>query len=122
MKLSSKDLTSIIKLGRVSHSKMVKEHGFPEPEKIGSKLYYESEYVYQWLSANAEGQVVDGDVLLSNKDIEQMLGRSSAWRWANVSKDNSLTKVHVLSKIFHIEREVKEAFSSLIEAEGVEAA
>ncbi len=62
-------------------SRLVKENGFPAPEKLGNRLYFKTSSIFEWISLEAGRKVVAGDELLSSKQLEALFSRSTTWIW-----------------------------------------
>jgi len=99
------------KLGNLSSSSLnreIKENGFPEPEKIGSALYFENNLIEKWLSNKAHKQVSIDDRLFSSKQLESLFDRSSAWVWAHFQKNKKMKKkaIYIRSRPYWLESDI----------------
>ena len=85
----------LIRLGNLSSSSLnreINENNFPEPEKIGSSLYFKTSLINKWLSIKAGREVSLNDLLLSSKQIEALFYCSSAWVWMHFQKNEKMKK------------------------------
>ena len=67
-------------------SRLIKENGFPVPEKLGNRLYFKTSSIFEWISLEAGRKVSVGDELLSSKQLEALFSRSTTWIWYTFQK------------------------------------
>lgn len=88
-------------------SRLVKEDGFPVPEKLGNRLYYKTSLIFEWISLIAGREVAIGDVLLSSKQLEKLFARSTVWVWYTFQKTaRKELSIKIRSRPYWLESEV----------------
>jgi predicted DNA-binding transcriptional regulator AlpA len=80
---------TIIGVSASSLRRLIKEDGFPKPEKVGGVHYFKTHLIYKWLGKKSGRNVAIGDKLLSAKDIERLFKRSPVWFWIYFIKNKS---------------------------------
>lgn len=99
------------------------ESFFPAGQRIGRTNYFEVKSIYDWLNTRASnaGAVQSGDKILDIGGVCELLGRSKAWIWSNITKNAEITKIDLSPdgtsknpRRYFIERELKAAFPELV--------
>ena len=96
--LTFKSLATILNVAPITVSRIAKnDEQFPQATKIGRSQFIDSDAFYKWLSKKAGYVVVDGDYLVTGKDLQNRFNKSHTWVWQNV-------KAGTLPKPFYIGR------------------
>lgn len=97
-KLTYTTIATILNVAPITVSRIAKsDEQFPKPAKVGRSQFIDCDAFYKWLSKKAGYVVVDGDYVITAKDIQQHFNKSHTWVWQNV-------KTGTLPKPFYIGR------------------
>ena len=91
-KLTVKSLSEILNVAPVTVTRIAKSDSqFPKLAKIGRSIFIDSDAFYKWLSKKSGCIVVEGDRVLTGKDLQGIFDKSHTWIWQNV-KSGELPK------------------------------
>jgi len=84
-KLTFKTLATILNVAPITVSRIAKSDSqFPKATKIGRSQFIDSKAFHQWLSKKSGCVVVEGDRVLTGKDLQSIFDKSHTWIWQNV--------------------------------------